>query len=464
MRRVLLFFALLLACHCAKAQFLWQRAVGTAADTETAVQMVTTTTGFVTVGRSLSVGPLFPPQGLYLSKVDFRGDTLWTKRVAFPGVEVLYAQDLIEDRAGNLVVSAVTFGPGAPPPANQGLLVKFTPTGDMLWTQILPASGSQQSSLTKLVLGNDGNYVVIGEVAEEPTLFKYDPAGALLWTQPVPYNATRAGYLQNLVAVPNGYLLISSPNGGANSKFIVVNEQGIYQSERPGSYYYPYQLRRDSQGNVLAVTGDLTKYSPLGDTIWSHTYYQFGQLLDLSRLVELPNGHYLAAGTRYNSLDNDIGFVLLDRNGVLLRDTLLVRYQSDESVAGVGLTPAGDYVVAGATNQGPIGEGDQLLFAYRSWARLLPTRPATIASGAPVRVLAYPNPTTDLLTLAASDGHPLTGTWQLLDLTGRLLQAGQLAGQATTNLHLGGRLAGLYLLRITELGQPDAYTLRLEKN
>ena len=452
---------LLLGSRPAAGQFLWQRTVGTAGNDETGEYMIPVAGGFVTVGKSGNQTSL-PDQSLYLSKVNYAGDTLWTKRWNFRQVRVLYPQGLIEDRAGNLVVSAVTFPPGTPTPARQGLLIKLTATGDTLWTRTVASAGTYASGLTTLVLGNDGNYVAIGDLASFPALFKYSPAGTLLWTQIVPYDATRQGYLQNLVAVPNGYLVISSPNfGNLRSKYKTVDELGVYQFERPGSIYYPYRLQLDSQGNILATRGDLLKLTPQGDSIWSHSYQQYGVFVGVKRVVELPNGNYLVAGTRYNTHDNDLALVLVDPNGTRLRDTLLVRSPSDENVAGLALTPAGDYVLAGGTSMGTVGGGDQFLFAYRNWARLLPTRvaqPTALAA-----LTAYPNPTVGELMLATADGHSLTGRWVLYDLLGRIVQTDPLPNQPRAHLTLASLPAGFYLLRVSD-ERNTTQTLRVEKN
>ena len=197
-----------------------------------------------------------------------------------------------------------------------------------------------------------------------------------------------------------------------------------------------------------------------GDSIWSHSYQQFNTLLGLTRLVELPNGRYLAAGTRYNGPTRDVGFVVVDGNGTRLRDTLLVR-GSDENVAGVALTPAGNYVLTLGTSRGPVGFADQLVFAYRNWDRLLPTRPGQPEAGA--RLSAYPNPTADALTLEAPDAHPLSGHYTLYDLLGRPVQTGVLPGLARARLSLAGLPAGRYLLQVSDPHRGTSQTLRLEK-
>jgi outer membrane protein assembly factor BamB len=451
----------------AAAQLLWQHTVGHAAEDETGEFMIAVPGGFVTLGKA-SGTTAQPDQALYLSKVDYSGDTLWTKRWPFRQVEIIYPRGLMADAAGNLVVSAITFTPPvpptAPPPPSQGLLVKLTATGDTLWSRTVPSTGPSASALDVLVLGNDGSYVATGQLATLPALFKYSPAGVLLWTQVVPYSSTIQGYLQNMVAVPNGYLLVSAPQvfPRLRSKYITVNEQGAYQFERLGSLYYADRYQRDTQGNILAVGGGLTKLTLQGDSLWSYSYPQGTRTLNITRLVETPTGNYLAVGTRFNGLDDDIGLVLLNRNGTRLRDTLLVRFQANENVAGVALTPAGNYVVGGGTNRGQSARPDQLVFALRNWDRLLPT--ATRAPYSLAHLSAFPNPTADELTLQAPDAHPLAGPWALYDLRGRAVQAGTFPGLARCRISLAQQPPGIYLLRFTDEHYSVSQMLRLQKN
>ena len=454
---------LLLPAAPARAQFLWQRAVGTAANDETAEFMAPVAGGFVTLGKYVEWAAPFGA-GLFLSKVDYAGDTLWTKRWPLRRAGNLYPRGLFADGAGNLVASVITFGPpatpGAPQPPSEGRLVKFTAQGDTLWTRAVSAPSN--AALDVPVLGNDDNYVVTGDVgASLPALFKFSPAGALLWTQIVPYDQTRAGYLRNLVAVPSGYLLFVSSNTNLRGKYVLLDEQGAFQRERLATFYGPERLQADTQGNVWAVSGSPTKLNVQGDSVWSRSYQQFGVPLALSRLAELPNGRYLVAGTRRNGPSRDVGIAVVDRNGTLLRDTLFVRNGSDENVAGVALTPAGHYVVALGASAGPIGRADQILFAYRNWDRLLPARaPQSVALDG---LTAYPNPTADAVTLETADLRPFTGRWTLYDPLGRVVQTGALPGGARARLSLAGQPAGLYLLRISDQRRGTTQTLRLEK-
>ena len=106
---------LLLPAAPARAQFLWQRAVGTAAQDETAEFMVPVVGGFVTLGTFWLPGQ--NSFGLFLSKVSPAGDTLWNRHWPLRRAGLVYPRGLFADRAGNLVATATAFAPPATPSA-----------------------------------------------------------------------------------------------------------------------------------------------------------------------------------------------------------------------------------------------------------------------------------------------------------------------------------------------------------
>lgn len=454
---------LLLGTEPAAAQILWSKLVSQPLLRETGKFMTPVAGGFVMVGESS--GAVF--QSLYLSKINYTGDTVWTRRVRFPHGNGVYARGVIEDRAGNLVVSATLFDSNYVPSLSWGGLAKLTPTGDTLWTRLTG------DGINTLVLGNDGSYVLASDVKTTPlgtipTLFKYSPAGVLVWSHLLPYDNTRNGYLIGIVAVPNGYLVTSLPNNvNLPGKLISVNELGVYQQERLSSPYGAGAFRLASDGNLIGLlNGGLAKFTAVGDTLWTRRY-RLGNSPSqgLYNVVEMPNGNYLTTGSWYNGYDRDISMQLFSHQGILLRDTLLYRSGANETPVGVGLTPTGNYVVAASVDtyliNNPTVQYAQLWFALRNWARLLPVRPGQ--SAPQNRLLAYPNPTLDDVLVTTADAHPLTGHWELTDLLGRVVQTGQLAGLASCRLSLAGHAAGIYLLRMTDERRATTQTLRLEK-
>ncbi|MDO7873244.1 T9SS type A sorting domain-containing protein [Hymenobacter sp. ASUV-10] len=430
---------------------LWERAVFTPGFKETGKFMTAVRGGFVLVGESASPSPT----SLYCSKINYQGDTLWTRRLRFPQALVLYARGVVEDRRGNLAVTATAFSSGNPN-RSWGILAQLNSTGDTLWSRKIG------DCLNSLMLGNDGGYVCGSRADTIPAICKYDSTGRQVWQRLVPYSSSRPGSIFNLVAVRGGYLLqLTSDYGGTPNKFVGISEAGAYQQERLGSLKLASQLCSASDGNVLAAGWAVTKLSPVGDTIWSRTHrIGSNSMQGMSHVVELPSGRLLAAGAWFNGTTHNLTFFLLDRNGLLLRDTLLAYYIGRQRTAGIGVTSAGDYVWAGSANDAiPYNNTPQyiqLWFALRNWDRLLATQPAQSNARAGIRL--YPNPADDYATLATTDGSPLTGHWTLCDLLGRTVAAGSLPAQSTCRLPVQNLAPGVYLVRVNG-SQP----LRLEK-
>jgi hypothetical protein len=186
----------------------------------------------------------------------------------------------------------------------------------------------------------------------------------------------------------------------------------------------------------------------MGDTLWSRQYAQFGRNVEVRLAAPVPGTtNYLLAGTRANSLDTDLSILLVNQNGTLLRDTLLVRYGGNEYPTGLSTDALGNYLIGGYTDNSPLGHADQFALKLRSWNRLLPTRP--VAAPATAYHL-YPNPAAgaDRLRLATEAGATYTGAYELRDLTGRLVQAG--SSWPASGLPVRGLPTGLYLLRLRE--------------
>ena len=86
------------------------------------------------------------------------------------------------------------------------------------------------------------------------------------------------------------------------------------------------------------------------------------------------------------------------------------------------------------------------------WESPLAENPLSVnVSREEVRFTAFPNPTTDVLTVVMSENMVATGPVQLYDLTGKLLLTQQVADNAAQiQISLGHLSAGLYILKIGE--------------
>ncbi len=463
---------LLPACLLASAshaQLLWQATTGTAAYDETSVGFVAVPGGYVNVGRGGGNGTASAlPNHFYLAKLSPSGTVLWQKSTSFASrnVKVLEAQAAAADASGQIYATGQCSELVVKHPASLysfGLLVKFSAAGDTLWSQVL--HGLSRSAYGKAVVTADGGVVVVGENDADRFIAKYSATGQLVWRRSYFYSSSLPGYLANLARRPAGGFIVAQPTNGGGllpDQYLLLDEQGLLVGTSPTRPFLPhYGMLADNAGNVLDAARYLFKISPAGDTLWGRRYVQYGRTLEIRRAIAVPgSSNYLLAGTRFNTLDEDLSLLLVDQNGALLRDTLLVRYGGSEYPTGLHVDAQGNYLVGGYTSDGgPLGRADQFAFVLRNWNRLLPTRPVAIVATA---YHLYPNPATgaDRLQVATEAGRLFSGAYELRDLTGRLVQAG--SSWPASGLPVRGLLTGLYLLRLRE-GERWLPALRLEQ-
>ncbi len=84
------------------------------------------------------------------------------------------------------------------------------------------------------------------------------------------------------------------------------------------------------------------------------------------------------------------------------------------------------------------------------------------AKGINLMVSAYPNPTTDYLTLEVNAFELSTLNFQLYDMQGRLLQSDKITG-TQTSISMGGLVPATYFVKVTE-GKKEVKTFKIIKN
>ncbi|HET9502806.1 MAG TPA: T9SS type A sorting domain-containing protein [Hymenobacter sp.] len=459
---------LLPACLLATAshaQILWQTTMGTAAR-ETSAGFVAVPGGYVNVGQGGYNGGSTRGNQFFVSKVSAAGAVLWQKSasLASRNVRVLEPLGVAATATGEVYATGQCSEQVVQHPASLysfGVLVKFSPSGDTLWSRVL--HGVNRSAYWKIVTTADGGAVVIGSNDADQFVAKFSATGQELWHRSYTYSSTYPGYLENIAQLTTGgFIVTNSPNyGGLAWKYLLLDSQGMLVGTKPARAYGHYFLQTDLTGNVLASTGRLFKLSAAGDTLWSRQYTQYGRGVEVRLAVPVPGTtHYLLAGTRPNSSDQDLSVLLVDQQGTRLRDTLLVRYGGNEYPTGVGVDALGNYLIGGYTDNGPLGRDDQFAVSLRSWSPLLPTRAAGGAGGAAYGL--YPNPATGAarLRVASGAGAAYAGAYEVRDLAGRLVQAG--GSWPAAGLAVGELAAGLYLLRLRQ-GEAWLPALRLQR-
>lgn len=439
--------ALLLTVHPAAGQLLWDQTMGTKAFDETSAAFIPVPGGYLNVGQGAVDGTARQPNQMYLSKVDEAGKVVWQRGQLFFDFQFVYPLAAATDAAGQFYVAALASSNTPTSPPSVGLLVKYTATGDTIWTRRIITSG-ERSSLRRAVTTADGGVVVIGDQGTDSFIANYSSSGQVLWRRSYFFSTDHPGYLQQLAKLPTGFLVINSPDyGGIAPRYLVLDENGLFVAEKPAPDYYPYALQPDRAGNLLAAGSRLGKISPLGDSLWTRRYRLNGAALDIRFATQTPTGgRYLLACARGPFGNQDVALLLVDAAGTVLRDTLLYRPGAHELPTGAAFDAAGNYVIGGYATEGPIGGADQFIFKLRNWDRLLGT---ATSSSRPVKVAyrLYPNPaSSDEVHIADSDGAAFTGNYELRNVTGQLVHRGRTTPKQLISLR--GLPSGLYLVRL----------------
>lgn len=475
----LLSYFLLLFPVDIQAQVLWDQNAGNPNDDLTSRRFMAVPGGYLNVGQGGSDGKGTRPDQIALVKSDLTGKVIWQKEQAFFGFRVLYPLGVAVTATGECYVGAEGFNPNQTLYPSQGLLVKYSPQGDTLWTRRSSQQGAN-AAFFRAVTTSDNGVVVIGYRGSDQFVEKYSANGQLLWHRTYFYSSAFPGFLQELAKRPDGFLVISAPNGpGLPPKYLMLDEEGQLVAEKPAVWDYPYSLTTDAAGNVLAAGARLVKISPQGDTLWSRRYTRYGRAFEARAVAPIGTSGYLVAGTISNSLNRLMVLLLLNSDGQVRRDTLLTsRSGIDVYPTGVILDANLNYVIGGYADPGTLGGSEggvpngprnwsvQFTVALRNWERLLLTKTTSqlLVSGG---YTLYPNPVGDgeQVRVLTPKGQPYQGAYEILSgSTGQLLRRGEVLPIGGQTPLLNGLPPGLYWLRLaTDSPTERQSMLRLQK-
>jgi hypothetical protein len=165
-------------------------------------------------------------QDVLLIKANSKGDTIWTK--TYGGEDFDYGANIINTSDGNLLIAGKTqsFGAGS---YGDIYLIKVNYNGDTLWTKSYPDPGQQfPSHLTET---SNGEYLITGnnqdpeiDSRNEIYFLKVDATGKKLWDKKIGSADWKWGF--STVELSNGDLLTCGANtaDGYNQVLIVKTD------------------------------------------------------------------------------------------------------------------------------------------------------------------------------------------------------------------------------------------------
>lgn len=224
-------FALFLFVGTANAQTTFHKALGRAMSDEAADMVRTADGSLVVAGRT--VHPVTLDQNILLVKFTESGDTVWTRSIGADGVNE-DAVSVRETDDGGLILCGtqeiIAVAPG------NILLVRTNDLGQPIWSKtfggatIETGKGAEETS--------DGGFIVLGSTSDlsvpaKMCLIKTDAAGDTTWTRILGTTPNRYDFAESIVETTDGGYLITG---------------GGYQS---GVFQGTYLIRTDPFGAVL---------------------------------------------------------------------------------------------------------------------------------------------------------------------------------------------------------------------
>lgn len=329
--------------------------LGSGADKSNAIAVDSDGNVYVT-GSSPSAG--FGTEDYYTIKYDPAGVELWAHRYNGSGSSTDIAYAITVDTFGSVIVTGGSIGSGT---YYDYLTIKYSPTGDTLWTRRYNGPKNALDKAYAIVLDDTGNVYITGEsegsagthgIFEDYATIKYNPDGVFQWA--ARYNGLSGDYDKaNSVCVDaegNIYVTGISDGGSSGSSephfdyaTIKYNSAGLTQWIRRYNYANSedegVMVKADDLGNIF-VTGFSTSltsstdyatinYSSSGDTTWIRRYDgPAGNFDKASSLICDNLGNVFVTGWSYGGSTTNFDFATIKYNS--LGDSVWVkRYNGD---------------------------------------------------------------------------------------------------------------------------------------
>jgi len=281
----------------------WVRQTGTTASDESlSVAVDGLGNAYISGATRGSLGG--PNAGLYdafLAKYDSFGSLLWTRQIGTTNDD--RSSSVAVDVFGNAFISGYTEGSLSGPHAGDrdAFLAKYDPSGGLLWTRQLGTAGYEESG--EVAVDAYGNAYICGPTfgdlggpsagSRDAFLVKYDPSGAILWKQQLGTSGEDQGASVAVDAYGNAYVsgwtagdLAGSNAGGWDAFLAKYDSSGSLLWKRQmgtSSREYSESVAVDAFGNAYISgptfgslggpnAGDedifLAKYDPAGSLLW----------------------------------------------------------------------------------------------------------------------------------------------------------------------------------------------------
>lgn len=248
-------------------------------------------------GGTLASGNLDDDSDAWIGKFQANGGTSWLSQIEeAEGVET---RTISTDSAGNTYAILESDFP------SQDFLTKFSPAGGITWTRGLPAlddaniisfdfrdTAADNSGNSYLSLNRSGRDAQ-GVIFNDNWIVKYDPTGSILWSQQLPHfgNTFEVDPDGNLYVLGASRLSKYTPTGNLESSISLIPF-----SISDADEYIDF----DGFGNVYVAgdQGDIAKFNSAGEVLWTWSEEEFeaNGFYELEGLAVDAEGNIFLAG------------------------------------------------------------------------------------------------------------------------------------------------------------------------
>ncbi len=253
-------------------------------------------------------------QDYLILKYDTLGTLLWSRTYNGPSSEADVPNALALDSVGDAFVTGRSHGGST---GYDYLTIKYRPNGDTAWVRRYNGMGSGYDEAFAVGVDGIGNVYVSGRSYTDSTradflTVKYSPSGDTLWTRR--WDGSLGDDIPDALGVDaSGNVNITGTSRGANGNDVLTLSYGPGGNVRWNQRYdgpsggtdEGRDLAVDRWGNVAVAGTDsstsvdalVLKYDSLGALCWVRTYNGSGNSSDAAQdLCSDPLGHFYIAG------------------------------------------------------------------------------------------------------------------------------------------------------------------------